>query len=116
MFKLSRYYSNADSLLVTLFGLAIQFVGSLNTLLFTAVAAVCVVNRVKFWVETNYSRHCGLKCKMKFPVTHFKCMVIMLGLDAYYAVVTSRFSLLHMKYLIDMSPWLKLCLVTCISD
>lgn len=62
-----------------------------------AVAAVCVVNRAKFWVETNYSRHCGLKCKMKFPVTHFKCMVIMLGPDAYYAVVTGRFILVHMK-------------------
>jgi hypothetical protein len=45
---------------------------------------------------------------MKFPVTHFKCMVIMLGPDAYYAVVTSRFSPLHIKYLMDLSPWLRL--------
>jgi hypothetical protein len=42
---------------------------------------------------------CGLKFKMKFPVTHFKCMVIMLGPDANYAIVVIRSCLVQMKCL-----------------
>jgi hypothetical protein len=58
MFELLACYLNAENLLATLFGLAIQFVVSLTpNCSSNVVVALCAVDRMEFWVETNYGRH-----------------------------------------------------------